>query len=165
MCVVLYWQFWRIPNMIFLLYVLITTAHVESKPVASKSYGGANRIAIQGGECLLCLYVIYMYCIDQVYLLTFWFWGYLNITLTHTWYFLLSLSSPQPSSSPTAKPTPCPTKHPTSYPTSSPTAEVSCFCCSSILSLDFLRIPQHHTYSHMISSALYLYCSRHLAPR
>jgi len=71
-----------------------------------------------------------------------------------------------PSQLPSTSPSKSPSVSPSRSPSKSPSAEVSCFCCSSILSLDFLRIPQHHNYSHMIlSPALYLYCSRHLAPR
>jgi len=58
----------------------------------------------------------------------------------------------QPTSSPSKSPSASPSKSPSATPTSSPTAEVSCFCCSSSLSLDFLRIAKHHTFSsHMIS--------------
>jgi len=51
-----------------------------------------------------------------------------------------------------------PTQVPSSSPTGLPTMEVSCFCCSSFYhSLHFLRIPQHHTYSHMIFPALSIF--------
>ena len=121
-----------------LTHIHVITADNNSKPI---SFEEPVYVTIKRGKCyihILCTRSSLSLCSVGYPMLTSSSHKHKNTHLSCLYFVCIILIS-QPTSSPTS-PSQSPSKSPSMSPTSSPTSKVSCFCCSSILSLDFLRI-------------------------